>query len=121
MDLWNALAGMPVPVLLALVICLVLVTAYIGYQHAKLKGLDGIRSEVYQLMLQAEHTFRGNKEGLQKLKYVVGRARSLLPGWLQFFVTEDTLMKIIDIWFLEVKDLLDDGKINDSVQDPDIE
>lgn len=114
MEFLNALAGIPLPLIVALIICLVLVTAYMAYEHAKLKGLDGIRAEVYQLMLQAEHAYLQSGTGKQKLKYVVSRARSLLPGWLQFFVSEDFLMDLIDAWFREVKDLLDDGKINES-------
>lgn len=114
MEFLNTLAGIPVPLLIFLIVCLVLLTVYIGVQHAKLKGLDGIRGEVYQLILQAEHRFTENKAGLQKLKYVVSRARSLLPRWIQVFVTEEALMELINIWFREIKDLLDDGKINES-------
>lgn len=118
MDLWNAVGGMPVLLIVAIAIILVLVTVYMAYEHAKLKGLDGIRAEVYQLMLKAEHDYIQSGAGRQKLKYVVSRARSLLPGWLQFFISDDFLMDLIDSWFREVKDLLDDGKINES-QNPE--
>lgn len=118
MDFWNALAGIPLPLLFALIVFLVFLTVYMIYEHAKMKGLDGIRAETYQLILTAEHMYRESGAGRQKLKYVVGRARGLLPGWLQFWLTEDFLMDLIDIWFLEVKDLLDDGKINESSEPP---
>lgn len=38
----------------------------------------------------------------------------VLPKWLQVIMSEDALLKIIDVWFCGVKDLLDDGKINGS-------
>ena len=38
----------------------------------------------------------------------------LLPKWLQIFVTEEAMMKVIDKWFEGVKDLLDDGRVNGS-------
>lgn len=114
MDLWNAITSIPVPFLVFLIMCLILVTVYIGYQHAKLEGLDGIRAETYAFMLKAEHMYKQSGAGRQKLKYVAGRARQLLPGWMQFFITEDALIRLVDIWFLEIKDLLDDGKINAS-------
>lgn len=50
----------------------------------------------------------------QKLKWVVQQARGLLPKWLQVIMSEEVLLKIIDWWFKEVKDLLDDGKVNGS-------
>ena len=79
-----------------------------------MKGLDGIRGDVYQLILKAEHVYNASGQGEQKLKWVVQQARGLLPQWLRIFVTEDAMMKVIDGWFKGVKDLLDDGKVNGS-------
>ena len=114
MELWEALAGAPTPLLFVVIAFLLIVTVYFLVEHAKMKGLDGIRAETYQLVLEAEHMYKASGQGRQKLEYVVSRARLLLPGWLQFFVSEDFLMDLIDAWFREVKDLLDDGKINES-------
>lgn len=82
--------------------------------YAKAKGLDGIRKEVYKLFLHAEHIYKESGQGEQKLKWVVQQARGLLPKWLQVIMSEEVLLKIIDWWFKEVKDLLDDGKVNGS-------
>mgnify|MGYP006896754469 CR=1 FL=1 len=120
MDLWNALSSVPVPVLFLLIVCLTLITVYMIYEHAKLKELDGIRVQAYRFILKAEHMYASG-EGKQKLKYVVNRARLLLPKWLQFFITDEILMNLIDLWFLEIKDLLDDGKINESSGPPGAE
>ena len=117
MDLWNLLISIPLPVLLIALAFLFVVTIIIGVQYLKQKGLDGIRGRVYQLILQAEHNFTKSAQGQQKLKWVVQQARGLLPGWLQLFVSEETLEDIIDIWFDGVKDLLDDGKVNGSNKD----
>lgn len=113
MDILTALNSVPTPILLFILIVLVIVTVYIVIENARMKGLEGIRAQVYQYMLKAEHMYVSG-EGRQKLKYVVSRARQLLPGWLRFFITDDILMNLVDVWFGEVKDLLDDGKINDS-------
>ena len=80
--------------------------------YRKAKGLDGIRMDVYQLILRAEHMYKESGQGQQKLKWVVQQARGLLPKWLQVFVTEEAMIKIIEKWFRGVKDLLDDGKVN---------
>ena len=89
-------------------------TVVIAYQYAKMKGLEGIRENVYQLILKAEHLYTESGQGEQKLKFVVHQARGLLPKWLQVIMSEEVLLKIIDWWFKEVKDLLDDGKVNGS-------
>lgn len=115
MDFWTAIGSIPEPVLILLLIIFVILTVYIIYENAKMKGLEGIRAQVYQYMLKAEHIYVSS-EGRQKLKYVVHNARMLLPDWLRFFISDEALMNLCDAWFKEVKDLLDDGKINSSAQ-----
>lgn len=69
---------------------------------------------MYDLFLFAEKRFTESKQGEQKLKWVVQQARGLLPRWLQVVISEEALTTIIDWWFREIKDLLDDGAINGS-------
>ena len=107
MELLNFLSQVPVPILILVIAVLVVVTAVVVYQYAKAKGLEGIRKEVYELFLRAEHRFKESGQGEQQ-------ARGLLPKWLQVIMSEEVLLKIIDWWFKEVKDLLDDGKVNGS-------
>ena len=115
MDIYDAIRSAPIPVLIVVLIALVVLTAYIMYEYAKLKGLDGIRAQVYQYMLKAEHIYYASGQGRQKLKYVVSRARGLLPKWLQVFISDEALINLIEVWFREVKDLLDDGRVNESI------
>ena len=89
------------------------ITAYLYFKE---KTLNEIRTDVYKLFLEAEHRYTESKQGKQKLKWVVYRAREILPNWLRMFITEAALEKIIDLWFRAVKDLLDDGKYNKSVK-----
>lgn len=112
MELLNFLKQIPFPVLLVAVLILLVVTLVITFQYAKHKGLEGIREQVYQLILRAEHMYKESGQGQQKLKWVVQQARGLLPKWLQVFATEEAMIKIIEKWFRGVKDLLDDGKVN---------
>ncbi len=112
MELLGFLKQIPMPILLVAIIVLAVVTIVIAFQYLKQKGLEGIRAKVYQLILNAEHMYNESGQGKQKLKWVVSQARSLLPNWLQMFITEAALEKIVDIWFAGVKDLLDDGKLN---------
>lgn len=114
MELLNYLNQVPLPVLILVIAALAVLTVVIAYQYAKMQGLEGIRENVYQLILRAEHLYTESGQGEQKLKFVVHQARGLLPGWLQLFITEDMMVKIVNEWFIGVKDLLDDGKINGS-------
>ena len=86
------------------------------YLYLKEKKLGEIRKDVYQLFLKAECRFTETKQGKQKMAYVINRARALLPTWLQLFITEALLHKIVQKWFEAVKDLLDDGKYNKSIE-----
>ncbi len=84
--------------------------------YFKERTLDEIRKDVYNLFLKAEHKYKESGQGQQKMKWVIGRARLLLPTWLQVIMTEDMFEKLIQIWFDGIKDLLDDGKMNSSNQ-----
>ena len=116
MEVLKFLEQIPLPILVVALVILVAITVVMAYQYAKMRGMDGIRVDVYQLILKAEHVYNESGQGKQKLKWVVSQARGLLPKWMQVFVTEEMMMKVIDEWFKGVKDLLDDGKVNGSQQ-----
>ncbi len=114
MELLELLKQIPLPVMVVALIILAVVTVVIVFQYMKSKGLEGIRLDVYQLILKAEHMYNESGTGKQKFEWVIQQARGLLPKWLRIFVTEETLRKIVQKWFAGVKDLLDDGKLNNS-------
>ena len=116
MEVLKFLEQIPLPILVVALVILVAITVVMAYQYEKMRGMDGIRGDVYQLILKAEHVYNESGQGKQKLKWVVSQARGLLPKWMQVFVTEEMMMKVIDEWFKGVKDLLDDGKVNGSQQ-----
>lgn len=111
MELLNTV---PTGVLFLVVALFVIFVVAMFFNYLKNKNLDAIRTDVYQLILKAEHSFKESKAGQQKLKWVVQQARGLLPKWTQVFISEETLMHLVDTWFKGVKDLLDDGKMNGS-------
>lgn len=84
------------------------------YLYVRDKTLNEIRADVYQLFLKVEHNPNFTKMGKQKMKWVLRHARGLLPKWVQPFITDVFLEKVIEGWFQAVKDLLDDGKLNKS-------
>lgn len=83
-------------------------------EYFKTKTLEDIRVDVYQLFLRAEHNFKESHLGKQKMKWVISKARGLLPVWMQRIVTEEMFERMIQVWFDGIKDLLDDGKINNT-------
>jgi len=103
-------------VTILVIIGLLIGLAFMVYLYIRNKTMDQIRADVYKLFLSAEHMFLSG-QGKQKMDYVIQMARSLLPTWARFFITEDLLRKIVQLWFDSVKDLLDDGKYNSSVKD----
>lgn len=112
MELLEKIKQIPLPILFIVVAVLLVITIIMAVQYLKQKAFDGIRADVYQLILKAEHIYNGSSTGKQKLKYVVQQARGLLPTWLQILVSEEFLENLIEKWFQGVKDLLDDGKLN---------
>jgi len=103
-----------VAIIIIVAIALTIIGAGI-YFYVRDKSLNEIRADVYQLFLQVEHNPAYAKTGKQKMKWVLSRARGLLPTWLQAFISDEFLEKVVESWFQAVKDLLDDGKLNKSV------
>lgn len=102
-------------IMLMLVIVLGIIGMTVGiYFWVKDQTLENMRKSVYHLFLVAENTFKESKSGKQKMQFVVSKARSLLPNYIQVFVTEEMLYRLIQFWFDSIKDLLDDGKYNQS-------
>lgn len=102
-------------IIIALIVFLLAVFGTGIYFYFRDKTLNDIRADVYQLFLKAEHNPNFAKEGKKKMKWVLYRARMLLPSWAQFLITDAFLKKVVEAWFQAVKDLLDDGKYNKSV------
>lgn len=104
-----------------IIIILLIAIAVIGvaasiFTYLRDKSIEDIRADVYQLFLKAEHTYLETGTGKQKMKYVIQQARGMLPAWVQFFITDELLEKVVEEWFKAVKDLLDDGKLNKSAE-----
>lgn len=100
-----------------IVVVAVLIVAFAvkkAVEYITKKGLEGIRLDVYKLFVQAEEAYKESGQGQKKFKYVVSLARSMLPKTVQVFVTQEMLETVVQLWFDSVKDLLDDGKLNDS-------
>ena len=110
----ELLTMVPLPALVIIAVLIVVSVIWMGYAYLRNRTLDEIRGDVYQLVIRAEHTYKTSSSGKQKMKWVVSQARKLLPGWMQMIISEEMLQKIIQVWFDEVKDLLDDGKMNGS-------
>lgn len=110
----NTIIGIAVIVAL-FAICIVLACLYL-----RGKTKDEIRTDVFKLCQKAERIYM-HGENTQKFTYVVQLARSLLPKSVQAFVTVPMLQglfeKLIQELFDEIKDYLDDGKVNGSVKE----
>ena len=77
-------------------------------------GLKKIQLYAYRWFEEAEYKFN-HGDNTQKFDYVIQLARSSIPSPFNTFITEKLLRKVIQIWFNLCKDLLDDGKLNNTV------
>ena len=57
MELLEFIKQIPLPILIIVLAILVIVTIVVVVQYIKQKGLNGIREDVYQLILKAEHMY----------------------------------------------------------------
>lgn len=102
---------------IAVILVALAVIGTLAYFYLQEHTLEEIRAEVYQLFLKAEHDPEFMESGRQKMKWVLSSARALLPGWASLFITDALLEMVVQGWFDAVKDLLDDGKLNQSYRE----
>lgn len=100
-------------IVIVLAIIFMLSFLVLAYKYARFVGLEKIREMAYTGFLIAEREFNKN-DHLDKFDYVVGLAKETLKPPFNLIITEPLLRKTIQLWFDMCKDLLDDGKVNDS-------
>ena len=87
--------------------------AYLFVKEMQRLGLEKIRGMVYRGFIEAENRFKhGDNE--RKFEYVVALARENIPAPFNAFISVKLLKVVVQAWFDLVKDLLDDGRINQS-------
>lgn len=95
--------------------CVMIIVAIILLIYMLIKLNKNIRLKAYELFLKAEHEFISG-HGENKMDYVVENIHNYLPTMISIFISEETLKKILQKMFDEIKDLLDDGKRNKSTK-----
>lgn len=76
-------------------------------------GMEKVRKRAYAAFVEAENRFK-HGENEEKFEYVVNIVKKAVPAPFNMFITESLLRKTIQLWFNLIKDLLDDGRINNS-------
>ena len=102
---------------IVVIVSTVVLLGVCAYFYFRDKTLNEIRADVYQLFLKAEHNPAFAESSKQRMKWVLSKARGLLLNWMQGFITDAFLEKVVQAWFDAIKDLLDDGKLNKSEED----
>ena len=98
-----------------LIAVMVIALIFLAVKFLQKIGLEKVRAVVYKGFVLAEHAFN-HGENEQKFEYVVQLARSSIPIPFNLLITESLLRKVIQLWFDLCKDLLDDGKVNGTVE-----
>lgn len=116
-NIYNFLVENPIVAIIFAVVVVVIVI-YLLIKAIQKVGLEKVRGTVYGLFLEAEHLFNSG-EGKEKFEWVIKFAREAIPAPFNLFITEKLLRKVVQLWFDLTKDLLDDGKLNNSEESHD--
>lgn len=88
---------------------------WVGYLIIN-KKWDQLRGTAYWMILQAEDVIRGTKRGKERFETVLQQIYSLIPAWLRFWFPETLVREKLQDWYNQIKDYLDNGKIDGSLQ-----
>lgn len=90
----------------------VILISIIGLMFAK-KWSD-LRAEAYKLVIQVQ-TLANTLEGKQRFALALEALYSYVPAILKPIITKNMLSEFLQKCYEELKDYLDDGAINDSI------
>lgn len=107
-------ATIPMPVIIFAVLAVLAIGVMLVITYLRDRTFEEIRRDIYGLMKKAEKKYKESSQGQQKMKWVIGKARLLLPPWLQQLLSDAALEAILQVYFDEIKDLLDNGKLDGS-------
>jgi len=76
------------------------------------------KAKCYNLMLQAKDLAKDAilKSGDQQMEWVIKRCYQFMPKSLTIFISEARMRILIQFLYDKAKDLLDDGKLNNSLK-----
>ncbi len=93
--------------------------AYIVYLIIN-RRWEKLRELAYKMIRQAESVIVGTKKGQERFNLVLNQLYNMIPAWLRFFIPRSLLEQKLQEWFNLIKDSLDDGKINKSIESSSI-
>ena len=97
-------------ILVAIIACIYILYLVVNKRWNKLRMIAN------KLMLQAEQTIIGTKKGRERFDQVLTQVYLLIPIWIRVFLSKSAFEKKLQQWFELIKDSLDDGKINNSIE-----
>ena len=101
------------PIAMVFICIIAAVLIYAAVKLIQSVGMEKVRATVYKAFVYAENNFKQGDNDT-KFEYVVNIAKSAIPSPFNFFITENLLRDVIQLWFDLCKDLLDDGRMNKS-------
>lgn len=75
------------------------------------------KTQLYALMLQAKRLAKDAvlKSGDEQVEWVIKKAYQFLPARITIFISEDLMRKIVKYLYSKLKDFIDDGELNNSL------
>ena len=83
----------------------------VGYRSV----LKEIREYAYGLMLIAEKGFE-SEQGKAKMEWVIDQLYMNIPRVYKYFMERDDIEALLQVFYDELKDFMDDGQLNNSTE-----
>lgn len=88
-------------------------------QNSKIWSLRLAREKAFILFKRAKQEAH-TEVGKEKMNWVISQIRLLIPKPFNFFINDFIIRALLQKWFNEIEDYLDDGKFNDTEEGWDI-
>lgn len=102
-----------------IIVALIGIIAYLFYvykKEGKQAAIEAAEKIAYKIMLAIEDRYGHDISGEEKFAEALNLFYLKLPPTLRYVVPEEKMAEFLQTCFDKMKDLLDDGKINNSVE-----
>lgn len=94
---------------LAFVTVIVLLLIVSKIRHC---SIEKLRRYAYRAMKYAERKWNESGKGPERMAWVIEKVKRKTPAALRPFISDRFIADTLQLWFYQIKDLLDDGDLN---------
>ena len=83
-----------------------IIIVFVVFLYLYFCPVEHLKKRVYQLFVEAEKLYSAGGQGMVKMQYVMDMLWNVMPKGIRALIPKTLFRKILERWFLAIKELL---------------